>query len=390
MQEHKKLKIGLFIDSFYPMVDGVINVVDNYARILSKEHDVTVFTLKPRKKGFDDSTLPYKVVRCNRIPILFLDYDLPIPKLSKNFKKELKNSQFDIIHIHSPFTIGKLAVKYGKKNNIPTIATLHSQYYKDFLRATHNIKWLADLILKSVVNVFNMADYRLTMNLFSKELLKSYGCNKETFILKNGCDMVNDTHLSTLKQEANKLYNLNNEFVLLYVGRINLLKNLEFIINAIKKLPQELNYKLILAGDGKDKKYIENLISKNNLNSKVIMTGKITDRKNLKCLYARADLFLFPSTCDADGIVKTEASCFGVPSICVENTGAGSAITNNVNGFLINEKLDETELANLITKLEKDRELLIAVGKQAYKDLYVTWEDVVKDLKTFYYKIINK
>ena len=69
----KKLTIGLFNDSFYPMADGVIMVVDNYARLLSKRANVIVFVPSYPNNYYDDTTLPYKVVRCKSIKIPFLD-----------------------------------------------------------------------------------------------------------------------------------------------------------------------------------------------------------------------------------------------------------------------------------------------------------------------------
>ena len=83
-----KITIGLFNDSFYPMTDGVINVVDNYARLLSKRANVIVFVPSYPNNYYDDTTLPYKVVRCKSIKIPFLDYSLPMPKLDIKFLKE--------------------------------------------------------------------------------------------------------------------------------------------------------------------------------------------------------------------------------------------------------------------------------------------------------------
>lgn len=62
--DNKKLTIGMFTDAFYPMLDGVIMVVDNYARRMSKFANVIVFVPEFPGKTFDDSVLPYKVVRC--------------------------------------------------------------------------------------------------------------------------------------------------------------------------------------------------------------------------------------------------------------------------------------------------------------------------------------
>ena len=82
----EKITIGIFNDSFYPMADGVIMVVDNYARILSKYANVIVFVPKYFMQDYDDSILPYKVVRCQSIKPLFIDYSLP--KYQKPLIKE--------------------------------------------------------------------------------------------------------------------------------------------------------------------------------------------------------------------------------------------------------------------------------------------------------------
>ena len=132
----KELTIGLFVDTYYPMVDGVVMVVDNYARKLSTIMNVIVFCTKIKR--FDDSMFPYKVVRCPSFKIPFLDYSFPIP--NKKFKKEIEKFNLDIVHIHSPFTIGRVASLYAKKNNIPLVGTMHSQLKKDFKRSINITK----------------------------------------------------------------------------------------------------------------------------------------------------------------------------------------------------------------------------------------------------------
>ena len=140
----EKLNIGLFIDTWFPMVDGVINVVDNYAKRLCKFANVTVFA--PNVGEFDRSKFPYKIVSCKSTKFLGLDYRLPLPKCDKVFKKQIKAANLDIIHIHSPFSIGKMAASFGKKNKIPVVATFHSQFKQDFMRATHS-KFISKILL---------------------------------------------------------------------------------------------------------------------------------------------------------------------------------------------------------------------------------------------------
>ena len=79
--DNNKLTIGLFIDVFFPMTDGVVMVVDNYAKRLSKYCNVIVFAPKFVGHEYDDSKFNYKVVRCISLKVPFLDYTLPIPKM---------------------------------------------------------------------------------------------------------------------------------------------------------------------------------------------------------------------------------------------------------------------------------------------------------------------
>ena len=113
------MKVGLFIDTWYPMVDGVIKVVDNYARRLVQYCEVVVFC--PEARGFskdDDAKLPYKVVRCASLPLIKSDYDFPTPVLDPRFEAQLIRSGIDIVHIHSPFTLGLAGVLYAKLHKL--------------------------------------------------------------------------------------------------------------------------------------------------------------------------------------------------------------------------------------------------------------------------------
>lgn len=159
----KKITIGLFTDSFYPFTDGVVMVVDNYARRLAKYANVIVFAPKYTLNEFDDDTLPYKVVRCYSLKVPFIDYSIPITKLDKKFQKELDKYKLDIVHIHSPFTLGNAGIKYAKHNHVPSVITIHSQFKQDFLRAVKSEK-LATKLNDKIIKVFNKCDECFAVN----------------------------------------------------------------------------------------------------------------------------------------------------------------------------------------------------------------------------------
>src|SRR5574344_2666205 len=129
----EKIKIGLFNDAYYPYVDGVVSVVDNYAKELSKIADVVVIVPSYGRK-ISDANRGYKVIIIKSFNIKMVGYHVATPSLDRKTKILLLNEGFDIIHIHSPFSIGKLGIWLGEKTNTPVIATMHSQFKRDFLR----------------------------------------------------------------------------------------------------------------------------------------------------------------------------------------------------------------------------------------------------------------
>ena len=386
----EKMKIGLFIDTFYPMVDGVIQVVDQYATRLCKFADVTVFTTAPRKGKKDTLTHPYKVVRCKVMPVPGRDYDLALPWKDKAFRKAVENADLDIVHIHSPFSIGKAGVKYAKKHNIPVIATLHSQYKQDFKKSV-KINWIASLMVKIIMKTFNQCDRCFAVNGRIAEIYhQDYKAKVLPDVLLNGTDF------TPVEDEKKAIETVNNHFgldkdipVFLFVGRITELKNIHFIAKALKVLKdQGKKFKMIYVGSGPDEGKLASLVKELGLENEVIQAGRIMDRELLKAIYFRAKLFLFPSKYDANSLVQIEAASQKTPTVFLENTATSSSVTKDVNGFIVKD--DINAFAQRIKEVLEDDELYARVQKAAFEQLYFSWDDRVQVAYKIYQEYIDK
>lgn len=384
----KRLKIGLFIDTFFPMIDGVIMVVDNYARRLAKFNDVTVFAPAIPGKESDDTTRPYKVVRAKSIPLFFIDYSLPAPAIDKNFKQELEKSDLDIVHIHSPFSIGKIGIKYAKKHNIPVIATMHSQFKQDFMRAT-KINFIANILTNKVVKVFDKCDNCYAVNSeIARIFHEEYGVKNLPDVLNNATDMLPVEDIVSAREEINKKYNISDdEKVFLFVGRINILKNILFIVDSLKILKDRgFKFKMLYVGSGQDEEKLKEKIKELQLVNDVLLCGRVTDRELMKKIYARADLFLFPSLYDASSLVQVEAASQHTPTIFIEGAATAATVTNNVNGIISKNSIED--YANQIEKMITDNELYKKISDGAFRYLYKNWDDTVKEMYEIYLKMI--
>ena len=386
-----KITVGLFLDVFYPMTDGVVLVVDNYAKRLVKYCNVIVFCPRYLGKDFDDTIFPYKVVRCRSMKVPFLDYSLPMPKIDHNFQSTLKEYNIDLVHIHSPFTIGEAGVKYAKKHNIPLIGTMHSQYRQDFKRAVRN-NILADTLTKKIIRVYNKCDECWAVNSEVARIFHDeYHYKKIPKVMNNATEMLPVKDVNKAYELINDKYGLTNEKVFIFVGRINALKNIFFIVESLKlvsEIKPDLNYKMFFIGNGQDEDNLVKLIKKYHLKDKIIMVGKVVDRDLLASFYARSDLFLFPSLYDASSIVQIEASSQKTPVLFIEGAATTATVTNNVNGFI--SKNDVKKYANTIIKIMENDKLRNKVSNNAYRDLYKNWDDNIKEVYQRYQELIKK
>ena len=376
------MKVGLFIDTWYPMVDGVIKVVDNYARRLVNYCDVVVFCPEARGTDYkDDSSLPYKVVRCSSLPMIRYDYNIPTPALDPVFEAKLITSGIDMVHIHSPFTVGLAGLLFAKIHRIPVVATLHSQYRQDFEGALH-FKPALDTVMASIMGVFNSCDECWAVNGGIKDLyVNEYGLTAPCKVRLNATDHKPVLDPAEAAAVVNRTYGVPEDAtVFLFVGRINFRKNIDFTVRALAKAKARglKNFRMLFVGRGQDEEKLAEVVRKEGLNDEVVMCGLVSEREMLQNLYSRAKLFLFPSLYDANSLVQIEAACQGTPTVFIEGARTAATVKSGVNGYV--SPADEESYARIIMDIMADPEGYSKVSEAARRDLYLSWDDVVREV----------
>ena len=376
------MKVGLFIDTWYPMVDGVIKVVDNYARRLVQYCDVVVFC--PETRGYrkeDDAKLPYPVVRCSSLPLIRSDYDLPAPALDPKFEAKLILSGIDLVHIHSPFAVSLAGVLYAKIHKLPVVATLHSQYKQDFEKPL-KFKPALDVAMDTIMRVFNACDECWAVNGGIRDLyVHEYGLTAPCKVRLNATDHHPVADPAEAARIVNETYGIPADAtVFLFVGRINFIKNIDFTVRALAKAKAMglKNFRMLFAGKGQDEEKLAALVREQGLTDEVVMCGLISGKEMLENLYSRAKLFLFPSLYDANSLVQIEAACQGTPTVFLEGARTAATVTSGVNGYVCPD--NEDSYARLILDILADPAGYDRIAEAARRDLYLNWDDVVRDV----------
>jgi|LGVE01.1.fsa_nt_gb glycosyltransferase involved in cell wall biosynthesis len=384
---NNNFKIGLFIDTYYPNIDGVVVVVDNYAKNLQNMGN-SIFVGAPGKEEHNEG-IDYNVYRCKEITKEKWVYSWPMAKFDRKFKKRIKEEKPDIIHIHSPFGVGRAGLRLAKKLNIPVVATMHSQFHQDFYKATKS-KIITKKLTQSIVNLFERCDEVFVMNESLRELLvDEYGYTGKTRIVPNATDMDYPKDPKKLLKMANSHFNLKeDEPVFLFVGRLIENKGIVFMAEVIRELKDKgLDSKMVYVGTGPDEDILRKKVEELSLEDNIIMAGKIMDRELLASIYLRADLFLFPSIYDTDGLVRKEAGANKTPSILARGTLASNLIVDNDTGFLADFEVEA--FAKKVYEVMNDKELLAKVGENTYTKDHINWEKAVKNAESAYIEIIE-
>ncbi|NCB50317.1 MAG: glycosyltransferase [Clostridia bacterium] len=383
-----RLKIGIFIDTYFPMIDGVIMAVDNYAKYLTQYADVTIFTTVVNRDFEDDS--PYRVVRCRSLPLRSEDYVVPAPDLDLEFWNELMRSELDIVHIHSPFTVGMAGKRYAKRHGIPMVATMHSQFQVDF-RRTLKMEPLVKLAMEEIMKVFNSADEVWVPNANAAKVFISYGGEKVPVIRGNATDLrpVQDPEAS--RARINALCGLgDDEKVFLFVGRMVLQKNIMFIAEAAAELKKRdaMPFKVLYVGSGPDEEELKKHVAELGIADSVVFCGKISDRGTLADFYARADLFVFPSFYDVNSLVQIEAASQRTPTLFLSGAVTAAMGTDGTDCYFSENSAEK--YAEKIVEIFEDREKYGTVCEGAFRNIYRSWDVVIAGILSDYRRLIKE
>ena len=383
---NKLRNIGLFNDSFPPVMDGVAICVENYARWM-QECVGGVSVITPENLDADYSDKKYEVLSYLSVAVPFRPpYVTGISDLDPAFKTKMMRRQFRIVHAHCPFTSGWAAQHVAKKQRIPMVATFHSKYRDDFARVIPS-KIILDTVIKGIVNFYESADEVWVPQESVKDVLYSYGYKGSIEVMQNGCDLVGDYAPEFFSDARRELGIAPGELALLYVGQHIWEKNLRLTIETLGRI-KDLPYKMFFVGTGYAAEQMKTLVEEKGIQDRVRFVGRLTDRQRLKLYYAAADLFLFPSLYDTDGLVVREAAALHTPAIMLREASAAGMLSDGQTGFLIGNSADDFEAA--IRSLAADRGRLESVGLRASNSIVRSWKDIAEEAIDRYNSLIQR
>lgn len=382
-----KMNVCLINDSFPPDIDGVANAVTNYASIITRDLG-SATVVCPENPKADDATFDFPIERYPSIDTTKLvGYRAGVP-FSPDTLEALQKNPPDIIHSHCPITSTMLARSLRDKLNVPLVLTYHTKFDIDIENAIKG-KLLQEEAKRLLAKNISACDEVWTVSRGAGENLHKLGYEGDYIVMPNGVDFPRGRVDDALIEQVTAGYDLPYEIPLfLFVGRMMWYKGIRISLEALKKLDDEgLDFRMVFVGGGKDKEEIVALTNELGLNHKVFFSEPIHDRNLIRAWYCRADMFLFPSTFDTNGLVVREAAACGLGSVLVEGSCAAEDVTDGRNGVLIEENSDS--MAAKLRELMREPASMKRVGEYAQQEIYMSWDDAVKNAWNRYGIVID-
>ncbi len=392
------MNICLLNDSFPPVIDGVANVVMNYGSVLSGELGASVVVGTPRYPDVTYEGYPYKVIPYPSFDTtdFIKGYRTGNPLAIREIAQMAESSP-DIIHTHCPAASTIMARILRRETGSPIVFTYHTKFDVDIERVVGEGLLKKETIRVMVSNI-EACDDVWVVSEGAGENLRGLGYQGDYLVMPNGVDFPKGRASEELVKELEKTYDIPQGVTLfLFVGRLMNYKGLPIIVDALKELSKEGgDFRMVFVGGGADAKELQERIKEYGISldvygedgvvthtdgidgmaGKIIFTGPVHDREKLRAWNTRADLFLFPSTYDTNGIVVREAAACGLASVLIKGSCAAEGITDGRNGYLIEE--NSASMAALLKKVNGNNSGLGEIGQKAMDEIYISWDKAVR------------
>lgn len=313
-----RLRVAMFSNVYYPTSNGVVVSVDAFRKALTRlGHHTYIFA--PACGDIEDRAP--NIFRYPAVELPLQKYPLTLP-VSPYVDRLLRNLQPQILHANHPALLGHVAQRKSQELNLPLVFTYHTRYadYSHYLRPLPEEK--VKEFIESWIGEFLCHCHHLIVPSQSIQVIleERFGITDNISVVPTGIDL--EEFPARSKSEARQALGWScEEKVLISMGRLGKEKGFDLLIRAFSLLPQK-NLRLVIVGAGDELAELQDLAGERN-----ITFAGFVDHAIIPTYLAAADLFVFASVTETQGLVTLEALASGLPVVAVDASGTRDAVS---------------------------------------------------------------
>ena len=356
-----RMRIAILSNAYKPTISGVVTSIAHFRQgLIARGHDVHIFA--PEVEDYTDEE-PYIF----RLPA-FLDLtrsheiSLSLP-LKKPMRQTIVGIKPHLIHSQHPVLVGELAATYAEELGVPLVFTFHTRY--DEYMAQHVpllAEWVGQVAREVVQDYLSRCTHIVAPTASIKKMIEEdYGIETPVTVLPTPIDLQRYTVLDP--ESVRRKHGLQGKEVLLYLGRISPEKNIDMLLRAFARLAvRRRQAVLMIVGRGPHSHALEDLAQQLGIEERVVLAGAVP-YEQVPHYMAAADLFVFASTAETQGLVLIEALAAGTPVVAVHASGTDDVLAGSDAGVLVEE--DEVLFADVVLALLSQPERLAEMRRAA-------------------------
>lgn len=343
------MNILLISDVYFPRVNGVSTSIRTFTQQLQKMgHSVHLIAPDYGVTTEDEDWITRVAARS-----IYFDPEDKLMKYGEVLKlsRKLKAMQFDMLHIHTPFIAHYAGLKLAKMLKIPAIETYHT-FFEDYLH--HYLPWIPQFAARGLArmiskNQCNQVDAIVAPSQPMLDVLRSYGVNTLSEVIATG---LQEHSFSPADGNTFKVKHgiALERPLLLYVGRVAHEKNIGFLLVMVKLLSEVMpEVLLVITGEGPAVPSLRASVKAHGIESNVQFIGYLNRETELNSCYKAADVFVFASKSETQGLVILEAMAQATPVVAIAELGTASILIDG-QGALISPE-NESEFVQKVHSL---------------------------------------
>lgn len=364
------MRIAYLTQSYPPMISGAAILVERLAKSMARRgHQVLVIAASDKAYRYrsDQGNLTVLRLRSIHNPLRVGQRFLFYP--CSEVLQALKHFCPDMIHTHEPLLMSQLGQAYARYSGIPMLLTVHQGpwFAARYLPDVPGLR----IVVESILWTYARRSLRRYTSVITASQTISDLVTRMTGVqpvtISNGIDL--SIYQSRLPTEANddiraRLHLPSNVPILLHVGRLDVDKNVERVIQAVALALRHTDAHLLIVGDGSQKHALMKMCEVLNIADRVHFPGYVALQDGLPQIYRLADVFVTASEVEVQSLVLLEAIGSGLPIVAVQATFVPEVVHDGINGFLAAPG-DIDALARGMITLLKNPQLREQMGKNS-------------------------